>query len=282
MKTTTAALIAVLAVLACGGATAQISRAATFDMKRDVGLDQKLNARLPLNLQFTNEDGKAVRLGSYFKDKPVILVLPFYECIGICTEELNGMVKAFKTLTLKMGRDFEVVTVSINPKEGPELAAGKKATYIKELGQPESAASWHFLVGEAPEVDALTKAVGFRYVIDPGTDNIIHPAGIMVVTPQGRLSRYFYGVSYSPRDLRLSLVEASSNKIGTKTEQFLLACSMFDPAKGKYTLAVGRILQWAGYLTVALLAVFIGSSLLRERRQRVHGASSAGPGVAAP
>jgi protein SCO1/2 len=195
-------------------------------------------------------------------------MLPFYQCAGICTAELNGLVRALRVLDLRPGLDFEIVVASINPTEKPPLAAMKKQAYLAQLGRPEAGDGWHFLTGPEPSTKTLTGAVGYHYVHDAETDQYIHPPGLIIITPQGRISRVFTGVEYDPRTLRLSLVEASAGKIGTRSEQVLLACYQFDPAKGRYTLAVGRLLQIGGALTLAALVGFISLSVARDRRSR--------------
>lgn len=225
-----------------------------------VGLDQKRGAQVPLDLPFTDETGKAVKLGDYFHGKPVILNMIFYKCPGVCMAELDGMTKLFRDpdMSLKAGQDFEVVTVSINPRETPSLAASKKQEYMELLGDKASPAGWHFLLGQDPAIKALAAAVGFRYVYDPPTDQFAHPAGIMILTPEGKISHYLYGINFPPRDVRYSLIEASKNKIGSLADKIILNCMyQYDPKTGRYGLAIVRALQVGGILTLLTLVTSI-------------------------
>jgi|SRR5579871_2990681 len=279
-------IMGLLTVLAAGSALAQFSpsQGGTVDVARQVGLDQKLNAQLPLDTVFRDETGKAVPLKTYFGEKPVVLVLPFYKCPGICTTELEGMVKAFRSPDLhrKLGDDFEAVTISINPKETPDLAAAKKSEYLQlythpRATDPSAEAGWHFLTGDLDSIQKVTRAVGFRYFYDPKTDQYAHPAGLIVLTPQGKVSRYLYGAVYRPFDLRLALAEASQNKIGSPVEQILLLCYHYDPIRGKYGLVVMNVIKLAGFTTVALLGGSILLMLRWEKRHASPPSSGAGP-----
>ncbi len=232
-----------------------------------IGIDQKLDAQVPLDLAFRDETGRTVKLADYFGSKPVVLTLVYYECPMLCTQVLNGAVGAFKTLNFTAGNQFDVVTVSFNPKETPAMAAAKKATYIARYGRPEAAAGWHFLTGEQPAIDALTTSVGFRYLFDRSTQQYVHASAIMVLTPQGRVSKYFYGIEYPPKDLRLGLVEASDGKIGGLVEQVLLYCFHYDPRTGKYSMIVMNVLRLAGVATVTLIGGFILLMWRRDRRK---------------
>jgi protein SCO1 len=221
-----------------------------------VGIDQKLNEQLPLDLMFRNEKGDLVKLGDYFGRKPVVLSLVYYECPMLCTQVLNGMVGAFKVLSFKPGDEFEVVTVSFDPRESSALATSKKKTYVGYLpdGKRGSAENgWHFLTGDSENIKRLTEAVGFHYHFDQATNQFAHASAIMVTTPEGKLARYFYGIEYSPRDLRLGLVEASQNKIGSHVDQLLLYCYHYDPATGKYGAVVMNLVRAGGVIT--LLAI---------------------------
>ncbi len=225
-----------------------------------VGLDQKRGDQLPLDLTFTDETGRQVKLGDFFQGKPVILNMIFYKCPGVCMAELDGMTKLFRSpdMTMKAGKEFQVVTVSINPKETPNLAADKKREYLELLGKDSDPNGWHFLLGADENIHKLASAVGFRYVYDEKTDQFAHPAGIMVATPEGKLSHYFYGISYSPRDVRFSLIEASQNKIGSLADRIALNCMyQYDPKTGRYGLAIIRALQVGGILTLVTLATSI-------------------------
>jgi protein SCO1/2 len=236
---------------------------------RDVGLDQRIGERIPLDLPFRDESGRTVVLSQYFHSKAVILTLNYYECPMLCTLELKGLTAALRTMSLQPDRDFRIVTVSINPKESPALAAGKKAQHVRDYGRPGAEAGWHFLTGEPAAIRNLAKAVGFRYSLDEETGQYAHAAGIMVLTPDGRLSRYFYGVEFSPRDLRWGLVESSQGRIGSVVDQVLLFCYHYDPATGRYGMAALNTLRWAGAATVLALAAGVALALRRERRRGV-------------
>jgi protein SCO1/2 len=232
-----------------------------------VGFDQRLDAQVPLDLSFRDESGRTVQLGDCFGDRPVILVLAYYRCPMLCTQVLNGLVRALLEVPLDVGRDFNVVTVSFDPRETPELAAAKKKSYLERYGGPGAEAGWHFLTGEQEPISRLTQAVGFRYTYDPVNDQFAHASGIMVLTPQGKVSRYFYDISYSPRDLRLGLVEASNNRIGSASDQVLLFCFHYDPAEGKYGAAVMNLVRIGGVLTILAVGTFICVMWRQERRK---------------
>jgi protein SCO1/2 len=232
---------------------------------QDIGLDQKLNELLPLGLRFTDEQGRDVALGDYFGRRPVVLVLAYYECPMLCTQVLNGLASAIGVLKFTVGQEFDIVTVSFDPGETPELARGKKAAYLERYKRAGAEGGWHFLTGSQHSITQLTRAVGFRYAYNADVDQYAHPSGIMVVTADGRLSRYFYGIEYGPRDLRLALIDAADGKIGSAVDQLLLACFHYDPKSGKYSLAIMRFVQAAGILTVAGIGLTI---LLLRRRER--------------
>ena len=232
----------------------------------DVGLDQRLGETLPLDAGFRNEADQAVRLGDYFSRKPVILALVYYECPMLCSLELRGLEKALRAMTLELGGDYDVVTVSFDPGETPALAAEQKKKYLGGQRGARAAEGWHFLTGGEESIRRLAEAVGFRYTYDPETDQFTHVSGIMVVTPEGRLSRYFYGVDYAARELRLGLVEASQNQIGNVVDQVLLYCFHYDPLQGKYNLAIMNVLRLFGGLTVLLILGFVFVMLRRDRR----------------
>lgn len=229
----------------------------------NVGIDQKLDAQIPLDATFRDEGGRAVRLGDYFKaGRPVILSLVFYECPMLCNQILNGLMGSLKGMSLKIGQDYDVLTVSFDPREGPELARRKKEGYLHSLNRPGAEAGWHFLTGQEAEIKRLTEAVGFRYTYDEQTKQFAHASGIMILTPQGRVSHYLYGVEYAPRDVRLSLVEASAGRIGSPVDQLLLYCYHYDPATGKFAWVI-NLYRWGGALTVAgILALLV---FLRRR-----------------
>jgi len=237
-----------------------------------IDVEQLLGNPLPVDLHFTDETGRDVRLGSYFGDKPVLLAPVYYECPMLCTLTLNGLVKALRPLGLEPGRDFEVVVFSFDPGETPELAAKKKATYLQEYGHPESADGWHFLTGSESAIRALTDAIGFRYRYDAERDEYAHAAAIMIATPEGDLSRYFFGVEYSSRDLRLGMVEASRGDVGSIVDQVLLFCYHYDPSVGAYSAVAMNIIRLGGVITLLLVGGFVALSLLRDRRGRARGA----------
>jgi protein SCO1 len=231
-----------------------------------VGIDQKLNEQLPLDLVFRNEKGESVKLGDYFGKKPVVLSLVYYSCPMLCTQVLNGMVSAFKVMAFKPGQEFEVVTVSFDPRETPALATAKKNTYVNYLPEAErskAAGGWHFLTGDEPSIKRLTDSVGFRYHFDDATNQFAHASAIYVATPQGKLARYFYGIEYAPRDLRLGLIEAAENKIGSPVDQLMLYCFHYDPATGKYGAAVMNMIRAGGIATVIII---VGLLLMLRRR----------------
>ena len=238
---------------------------------RDVRIEQRLNQQLPLDLMFRDENGQEVKLGKYFGQKPVVFALVYYDCPMLCTQILNGMVTSFRVLPFEIGKEFDVVTVSFDPREKPELAGSKKKVYIDYLPDKMQAGAnsgWHFLTGDPANIERITEAVGFRYHYDEATKQFAHASAIMVVTPEGKLSHYFYGVNYSARDLRFGLIEASQNKIGSMTEQLSLYCYQYDPTKGTYGAAVMRILRITGVLT--LLGIIAMIFLLKPRnRQQV-------------
>lgn len=242
----------------------------------EVAFEQRLDAPLPLDATFRDETGREVRLGEYFGQRPVILTLVYYECPMLCSVILNGLLKSLERLTFDVGREFDIVTISFNPAETPELAAAKKRTYVERYGRPGAAAGWHFLTGEEAAIRRVTEAVGFRYAYVPERREYAHAAGIVVATPEGRVSRYFYGIEYPPRDLRLGLVEAAERKIGSPVDQFLLYCFHYDPKTGTYGAAVMNLMRLGGLLTVVLLGAFVLVSRLREGR-RVAAPPPAGP-----
>ncbi len=229
-----------------------------------VGIEQRLNQQIPLNTVFRDEDGKAVRLGDYFGQRPVILALVYYECPMLCTQTLNGLVSALSVLKFDVGHQFNVVTVSFNPKETPKLAAEKKRTYLTRYGRPGAEQGWHFLTGDQPSIEALTKAVGFHYAWDPQAQQFAHATAVMVLTPEGKLAQYYYGVEYSPKDLRLGLVEASQKKIGSAVDELLLYCYHYDPTVGRYGAVVANVLRLAGVVTIVVIGGFLFIMFRRE------------------
>lgn len=233
-----------------------------------VGFDQRLGDALPLDTAFRDETGRAVALRDYFRGKPVVLTLAYYTCPMLCTLVQNGLTGSLKALQLEPGRDFEVVVVSFDPRDTPERAAAKKAEAVSRYGRPETAAGWHYLTGSQESIRALTSAVGFRYAFDEKTQEFAHATGLVVVTPDGRLGRYLYGIEFSPRDLRLALVEASDGKIGGFADQVLLLCFHYDASLGKYSAATLKILRVSAVITLAVLVTAIGGAVRRDRRTR--------------
>jgi protein SCO1/2 len=237
-------------------------------MLEGVGIDQRLNRQVPLELRFRDEAGRAVELRQYFGRKPVVLSLVYYECPMLCTLVLNGMLRTMRAMPLNAGRDFDIVTVSFDPREKPELAAVKKQSYIEGYGRAGAAAGWHFLTGDQEPIRRLTEAAGFRYKYDPTADQFVHASAIMVLTPEGRIARYLYGIEYSARDLRLALVEASAGKIGSPVDQVLLYCFHYDPRTGKYGLLIMNVIRAAGTATVLVLGTFLLVMFRRDRQKR--------------
>jgi len=236
-------------------------------MIRNVGIDQKLNAQVPLELRFKDETGQSVRLGQYFRTKPVVLALVYYECPMLCNMVLNGLVHSMEQMTLNIGQDFEIVTVSFNPRDTWQLAAAKKQSYMEKFKNPAAVAGWHFLSGSEESAKALADSVGFRYAYDPITKQFAHASGILALTPEGKVSRYFYGIEYPPKDLRLGLVEASNHKIGSLADEVLLFCFHYDPATGKYGFVIMNVIRALGSATVVALGTLL-FVLMRKDRQR--------------
>jgi protein SCO1 len=236
-----------------------------------VGIEQRLNTQLPLSLTFTDDQGRVVPLSSYFGKRPAILALVYYQCPMLCSEELNGLTSALEMVNFVPGKDFNIIVVSIDPTEGTALAAEKKQTYVKRYGRPETADGWHFLTGTQANIDALTQAVGFRYVKIPGPDGKLtqyaHASSIQIVTPEGKLAQYYMGVEYSPKDLLLGLDEASSNRIGSPVDNILTYCYHYDPMTNKHDLIVARVVQLGGLLTMVLLGGFMTVMFRRDYRQ---------------
>ena len=245
----------------------------------EVKIEQKLNEQLPLDIVFRNEQGETVRLADYFGKKPVVLALVYYQCPMLCNQVLNGMVTSFKVLNFKAGEEFDVVTVSFDPLESANLASAKKKTYVDYLPEAKRASAnkgWHFLTGDQENIRRLTEAIGFHYYFDAATDQFAHASAIYVATPEGKLSHYFYGIEYAPKDLRLALVEASANKIGSAVDQLLLYCYHYDPATGKYGAVIMNMMRIAGIITLIAMAIMF--IMLRRRtaaRTRLHSGGTA-------
>src|SRR5256714_2197762 len=240
---------------------------------KKVGIDQKLNEQLPFDAVFKDEQGREVRLGQFFHGKPVVISLVYYTCPMLCNQVLNGMLGSFRQNSFNIGEQFEVVTVSFDLKDTPQLAAAKKQTYISGYNRANAAAGWHFLTGDEANVKRLADAVGFRYAWDEQTRQYAHASGIMIATPEGKLARYFYGIDYPPKDLRLALVEASANKIATPVDALMLYCYHYDPSTGKYGVAIMNVMRVAGIITIILIVGLL--FLLRKigrRRARMIGA----------
>ena len=239
-----------------------------------VGISQNLNKQLPLSLIFNDDMGRPVQLASYFGKRPAILALVYYQCPMLCSEELNGLTGALQMVSFVPGKDFDVIVVSIDPSEGTNLAAAKKRSYLKRYGHPETAAGWHFMTGTQENIDALTKAVGFGYVKIPGPDGRLtqfaHASSIQIVTPEGKLAQYYMGVEYSPKDLRLGLVEASANRIGSPVDNILTYCYHYDPTTNKHSLIVARVVQLGGLVTFCTLGGFMLVMFRRDARQDDH------------
>jgi protein SCO1/2 len=223
----------------------------------NVGIEQHLDAQVPPDLTFRDDTGKTVKLGDYFGHKPLILNLVYYNCTMLCGEALAGLASAMRLVKFDVGNEFDVVTVSFDPRETPEMAAAKKKDYVKRYGRPNAAAGWHFLTGQPDSINALTKAVGFQYQFDARSNQYAHATAIMVLTPQGRISRYFYGVDFPPKDLRMGLVEASQGKIGNAVDAVLLYCYHYNPETGKYGAMVANILRLAAAATILIMGIFL-------------------------
>ena len=269
-------LVCLLALLLwlCPGPPVQAHHMAQHapDWLQQVGLEQRLHEYIPLDLAFVDETGKPVHLRDYFDGKPVILTLAYYDCPNLCTLVLNGLLKALRPLSLTVGTHFNVLTVSINPADTPALAAARQAEYTRGYGRAKAVNAdathgWHFLTGEPEAIQRLTQAVGFRYTYDATRGEFAHATGIMVLTPQGQLSRYFYGVEYAPRDVQFGLMEAAAHRIGSPVDRLLLLCYHYDPQSGRYSLAILRVLRVAGVVTVVALGTCMGVLLYRERRK---------------
>lgn len=255
-----AALIALL--LAAATSRAEDQRPAIL---REIGFDQKLGATLPLETSLVDEAGRDVRLGDYFRGRPVVLSLNYFDCPMLCTVSLNGLAGALASLSFDAGKEFEIVTVSFDPRDTPAAARAKKEAFLQRYRRSGAAEGWHFLTGSRPSIDRLTRAVGFRYAWDDETKQFAHPSGVLVLTPDGRIARYLYGIEYAPKDLRLALVEASRGTIGTPLDQAVLYCFQYDPATGRYGAAIMRIVRIGGGLTAVSLAAFVALMLRRER-----------------
>jgi protein SCO1/2 len=270
-----------IGALLCGFAAAQVSSYGDKEegpnsgnqlptVLQRVGVEQHLNQMLPLDAQFVDDTGKAVRLGDYFGKRPAILSLVYYNCPMLCSEEMDGLASALEMVRLTPGKDFEIVIVSIDPSETPQLAARKKAFYVKRYGRPETANGWHFLTGQQAAIDAVSKATGFGYIRVPGPDGKLdqyaHASAIEIATTDGHLAQYYLGVEYSPKDILLGLVEASGNKIGSPVANILTYCYHYDPQTNKHSLIVARVVQVGGMMTVVSLGSFMFLMFRRDLR----------------
>jgi protein SCO1 len=235
---------------------------------REIGFDQNIDQKLPLDAQFRDEDGRTVSLGSFYGSKPVVLGFVYYTCPMLCTQVLNAMTATISMLSLDAGKDFELVLVSFDPRETPAQAAAKKAEYLHRYQRAGAAAGWHFLTGDEAEIKRVTSAAGFRYAWDEQTQQFAHPTGIIITTPDGRLARYLFGIEYGPRDVKLALVDASEGKVGTFADQLLLYCYHYDPMTGRYGIYVMRTLRVAGVATVLAIGTFIVVMVRREKSQQ--------------
>jgi len=239
------------------------------DVLKEVGVDQKLGDKVPGDLTFKDETGKTVKLSDYFNNghRPILLTPVYYECPMLCTMTLNGITKAMRATRLNVGVDYDVITFSFDPRETPELAAEKKKSYLKFYNRDAASADgWHFLTGDEEQIKKLTQAIGFRYTWDPNTKQFAHASAVMILTPDGTLSRYFYGLDYSARDMQLGLVEASNNKVGSLSDELLLLCFHYDPESGKYGPSVMKMIRGGGVITLLGLGTFIGLMIRRDRR----------------
>jgi protein SCO1/2 len=255
-------LASLVGALLSEGAFAEDSRPPIL---REIGFDQRLGESVPLGIILRDEEGHPVRFGDLFAGRPVILSLNYYACPMLCTVTLSGLASALNVLRFNAGKEFEIVTLSFDPKETADLAAAKKKTYLARYGRPDAAQGWRFLTGDETAIAAITRAVGFRYAWDSQTQQVAHPAGLVILTPEGRIARYLYGVEYAPNDLRLALIEASARKIGSPVDQFVLFCYQYDPTTGRYGAAIMRMVRVGGILTVAGILTLLVTLRRRER-----------------
>ncbi len=250
------------------GEIGQTSEKEIERIRSQIGVEQRLGSQVPLELTFTDETGKQVQLKDYFGKRPVVLVLAYYECPMLCTVLLNELTRVLNVLDFTIGKEFEVITVSISPTETPKLASEKKANYLQAYKRKGGEQGWHFLVGEEKNIRALADAVGFQYTYDPRTKQYAHPAVVMILTPSGKLARYLTGIEFSARDLKFALTEASEGKIAKNPIMgAVLYCFQYDPSTGKYGLVILRVVQLAGIITVLSMMLLIGGAVLLERRR---------------
>jgi protein SCO1/2 len=243
---------------------------------RDVAFDQRLDQEIPLDLVFRDAEGRSVRLGDLFGERPVVLALAYYSCPMLCTQVLQGMASSLGVVSFEAGKAYDVITVSFDARDTPEQARAHKRATVGRYGREDTVDAWHFLVGDPAEIEALTEAVGFRFTWDPERGQFAHASGIMILTPEGRISRYFYGIEYAPRDLRLGLIEAAANRIGNPVDQLLLYCFQYDPATGRYGAVVMNMLRLGAPATFVGLALLILFLRRRWRRSAPVGLQGAG------
>ena len=257
------------------GSTENPNSAVKPPILRDVGFDQKIGARLPLDIPLRDENGATVQIGDYFHRRPVVLAMVYYECPMLCTLVLNGLVSGLKPLALNAGTDFDVVAVSFNPRETSVLAKAKKVNYLDRYGKAGTEAGWHFLTGDPSSIERLTTAIGFRYTWDAAARQYAHPSGVVLLTPDGQVSRYLFGVDYEPKDLKLGLVESSQGKLGGITDQVMLYCFHYDPTTGRYSAAVMNLVRAGGVATLVLLGLFLAIAWRRDATRAQRGADGA-------
>lgn len=254
-------------VLILLGSWPAYSQTAAKTLVQQVGLDQHLNAQMPHDLKFRDERGRTVRLGDYFNKQPVVLTLVYFRCPMLCTQVLNGLLESSQAIEKTMGTDYQVVTISIDPRETTAMARAKKKRYAESYHRPGADEGWHFLTGSAAAIDQLATSVGYRYQYDSRTDQFAHASGIIVLTPTGRISRYLYGIDFVPDELQSAIVDASEQRIGSLSDRFLLLCFHYDPATGKYGFAIDRAIRAAGVATIIVMASYLWVMFRRERRQ---------------
>lgn len=255
-----------VAFLTAALASAQVPQIGVPAMLKGVGIEQKLDSQMPLEARFVDESGQSVRFGQYFHGKPVIIAPVYYRCPMLCNLVLSGLVSSLQKISLQPGKDFEIIALSFDPRETPDLARAKRENYLRKYNRPAADAGWHFLTGKEDAIKQVTDALGFGYRWDPRQQQWAHASAIMVLTPEGRTSRYFYGVAYKSRDLRLGLVDASDHKIGNLADEIILYCYHYDPKNGKYGLAIVNSLRVVGCATALGMAAFVIISLRREKK----------------
>jgi protein SCO1/2 len=281
--------VVVSLVAARAGAQAAPDMEILPPVPKEVGFDQNIGQTLPLDAVFRDESGKSVHLGDYFAGKPVVLSLAYFSCPMLCGLSLQGLSSSLRGMNLGIGKDFDVVTVSFDPTETPQMARAKKDQALIRYGHLDAAPAWHFLTGDKASIDRLTAAAGFRYTWDAVAKQYAHPTGIVVVTPEGKIARYLFGIEYASKDLRLSLVEASQGHLGSVVDQLLLLCYHYDPATGRYGPMAMNMLRIGGVVTMLAVIGMVAFFLVRERQSRKKslvvlpgGASHGGPSISGP